>query len=166
MHSRRQSARRLHNRVSELEPGNVDARLCRGSTTTSWAACHGGGRCWGSWWHSRRPEKSIRTVQDVARNGQLDRVDARFFCARSTGGKTSRARRFPCRDLIGVPRNYLLRLELSQMYSIAGDGTHALEAAEEVARLKTRHAAGYDRVPWRNLLRRAPSSSGKRPGPR
>jgi tetratricopeptide (TPR) repeat protein len=55
-------------------------------------------------------------------------------------------------DLIRrFPRNYLLRLELSQMYSVAGDKTHALEAAEEVARLKTRHAEGYDRVPWEKI---------------
>ena len=55
-------------------------------------------------------------------------------------------------DLIGkFPRNFLLRLELSQMYSVAGDKTHALEAAEEVAQLKTRHAPGYDRVPWEKI---------------
>ena len=34
------------------------------------------------------------------------------------------------------------------MYSMAGDKAHALEAVREVARLKTSHAPGYDRVPW------------------
>jgi tetratricopeptide (TPR) repeat protein len=37
------------------------------------------------------------------------------------------------------------------MYSMAGDGQHALEAVEEIARLKTRHAEGYDRVPWEKV---------------
>ncbi len=37
------------------------------------------------------------------------------------------------------------------MYSMAGDGKRALEAAEEVGRLKTSHAPGYDRVPWEKI---------------
>jgi tetratricopeptide (TPR) repeat protein len=49
------------------------------------------------------------------------------------------------------PRNYLLRMELSQMYSMAGDGSQALDAMEEVARLKIAHAPGYDRVPWEKI---------------
>jgi tetratricopeptide (TPR) repeat protein len=44
-----------------------------------------------------------------------------------------------------------LRLELSQMYSMAGDKLHALEAVEEVAQLKARHAPGYDRVAWEKI---------------
>jgi len=37
------------------------------------------------------------------------------------------------------------------MYSMAGDGQHALEAVEQIAQLKTRHAEGYDRVPWEKV---------------
>ena len=37
------------------------------------------------------------------------------------------------------------------MYSQAGDKTHGLEAVDEVARLKARHAPGYDRVPWEKI---------------
>jgi tetratricopeptide (TPR) repeat protein len=55
-------------------------------------------------------------------------------------------------DLIRrFPRNYLLRLELGVMYSMAGDGSHALEAVREVARLKSEHAPGFDRVPWEKI---------------
>jgi tetratricopeptide (TPR) repeat protein len=42
-------------------------------------------------------------------------------------------------------------MELSQMYSMAGDKQHAMEALEEVAALKRRHAPGYDRVPWEKI---------------
>ena len=37
------------------------------------------------------------------------------------------------------------------MYSQSGDKTRGLEAVDEVARLKTRHAPGYDRVPWEKI---------------
>jgi tetratricopeptide (TPR) repeat protein len=98
-------------------------------------------------------EKGIRTIQDVARNGQLDRVEAEIFLGALYRRENQPRQAIPLvGDLIGkFPRNFLLRLELSQMYSMAGDKTHALEAAEEVARLKTRHAPGYDRVPWEKI---------------
>jgi tetratricopeptide (TPR) repeat protein len=34
------------------------------------------------------------------------------------------------------------------MYSMSGDKARALDAVAEVARLKLRHAPGYDRAPW------------------
>ena len=37
------------------------------------------------------------------------------------------------------------------MWSMAGDKAHALEAVAEVAKLKTAHAPGYDRVPWEKI---------------
>jgi tetratricopeptide (TPR) repeat protein len=148
------AARRLHNRVSELEPDNVDARLVQGlhdyivgSLPWEWRML---GFLVGI--HGDR-EKGIRTVQDVARNGQLDRVEAEIFLCALYRRENQPRQAIPLvADLIGrFPRNFLLRLELSQMYSIAGDKTHALEAAEEVARLKTRRAPGYDRLPWEKI---------------
>jgi len=148
------AARRLHNRITELEPGNVDARLVQGLDDYIVGSLPWGWRMLGFLVgiHGDR-EKGIRTVQDVARNGKLDRVDAEIFlCALYRRENQPRLAVPLVADLIGrFPRNYLLRLELSQMYSMAGDKTHALEAAEEVARLKTRHAPGYDRVPWEKV---------------
>jgi tetratricopeptide (TPR) repeat protein len=148
------AARRLHNRISELEPDNVDARLVQGlddyivgSLPWEWRML---GFLVGI--HGDR-EKGIRTVQDVARNGQLDRVDAEIFLCALYRRENQPRQAIPLvAELIGrFPRNFLLRLELSQMYSLAGDKTHALEAAEEVARLKTRRAPGYDRLPWEKI---------------
>ena len=148
------SARRLHNRVSELQPGNVDARLVQGlhdyivgslplvyRMLGFLAGIHGD------------KEKGIRTVQDVAQNGKDNRVDAQIFlCALYRRENQPRLAIPFVQDLIRrYPRNFLLRLELSQMYSMAGDEANALSGLREVAALKTRHAPGYDRVPWEKI---------------
>jgi tetratricopeptide (TPR) repeat protein len=148
------AARRLHNRISELEPNNVDARLVEGLDDYIVGSLPWGWRMLGFLVgiHGDR-EKGIRTVQDVARNGTLNRVDAEIFLGALYRRENQPRRAIPLvADLIQrFPRNFLLRLELSQMYSMAGDKTHALEAAEQVAQLKTRHAPGYDRVPWEKI---------------
>ena len=148
------AARRLHNRITELEPNNVDARLVQGLHDYIVGSLPWGWRMLGFLVgiHGDR-EKGIRTVQDVARNGQLDRVEAEIFLGALYRRENQPRQAIPLiEDLIRrFPRNYLLRLELSQMYSMAGDKAHALEAAEEVARLKARHAPGYDRVPWEKI---------------
>ena len=148
------AARRLHNRVSELEPNNVDARLVQGLDDYIVGSLPWGWRMLGFLVgiHGDR-ERGIRTVQEVARNGTLNRVEAEVFLGALYRRENRPRQAIPLvTDLIQrFPRNFLLRLELSQMYSMAGDKTHALEAAEEVAQLKARHAPGYDRVPWEKI---------------
>jgi len=148
------AARRYHNRISEIEPGNIDARLVQGlhdyivgSLPWTWrtlgflVGVHGD------------KEKGTRTVQEVATHGRLNRVDAEIFlCAIYRRDNQARLAVPLVQDLIRrFPRNYLLRMELSQMYSMAGDGKSAIDAIEEVARLKRSHAPGYDRVPWEKI---------------
>jgi tetratricopeptide (TPR) repeat protein len=148
------AARRLHNRVEELEPNNVDARLVEGLHdyivgSLPWtyrlvgflAGIHGD------------KERGMRLVQDVAQHGSSNKVDAEIFL-----GALYRRENHPnlavplVLDLMArFPRNFLLRFELSQMYSMAGDKTHALAAMQEVAQLKQNHAAGYDRVSWEKI---------------
>ncbi|HUB31414.1 MAG TPA: tetratricopeptide repeat protein [Bryobacteraceae bacterium] len=148
------AARLLHNRISEIEPGNVDARLVQGLDDYLVGSLP---------WHWRMlgmlvgirgdKEKGVRTIQEVAKDGKENRLDAEIFLCALYRRENQTARAVPLvEDLIRrFPRNFLLRLELSQMYSMAGDGQRALEAAEEVGRLKTGHAAGYDRVPWEKI---------------
>jgi predicted Zn-dependent protease len=51
-------------------------------------------------------------------------------------------------DLIPrLPRNYLLRLELAEMYADMGQRSRALEIVAEVERMKAEQGPGYDRVP-------------------
>ena len=144
-------ARRMHNRVSELQPQNVDARLVQGLHDYLVGCLPWGWRMLGFLVgiHGDKAQ-GIRTVEEVARNGRDNRLDAEIFLCALYRRENQAARAVPLvEDLIRrFPRNYLLRLELSQMYSMAGDEAHAMEAVEEVARLKTAHAPGYDRVPW------------------
>jgi tetratricopeptide (TPR) repeat protein len=148
------AARRLHNRVSELDPSNVDARLVQGlydyivgslsftfRTLVFLVGIHGD------------RERGIRTVQDVAAHGSSNRVEAQIFLAALYRRENHTRKAVPVvLSLIQqFPRNFLLRLELSQMYSMAGDKDHALAAVRELAALKTRRVPGLDRVSWEKI---------------
>ncbi len=145
------AARREHQRVLELEPQNVDARLVEGLHEYIVGSLPWSFRMLGFLVGLRgNKADGIRTVEAVARRGTLNRIDATFFlCALYRREKQPQKAVPLVADLIRqFPRNWLLRLELSQMYSMAGDKVHALEALRELAALKTRHAAGFDRMPW------------------
>jgi tetratricopeptide (TPR) repeat protein len=148
------AARRLHNRISELEPNNVDARLVQGLHDYVVGSLPWEWKMLGFLFGIRGDkEKGIRTVQDVAKNGNYDRVEAEvFLCALYRRENLARLAVPLVQDLIRrYPRNYLLRMELGQMYSQSGDGARGLQALEEVARLKRSHAPGFDRVPWEKI---------------
>ena len=148
------AARRCHNRITDLEPGNLDARLVQGLHDYIVGSLPWTFRMLGFMvgLHGDK-ERGIQTVEEVARNGKLNRIDAEIFLSALYRRENQTRRAIPLiQDLIQkFPRNYLLRLELSQMYSMSGDPTHALEAVEQVAQLKRRHAPGYDRVPWEKI---------------
>ena len=148
------AARRLHNRISQLEPKNVDARLVEGLHDYILGSLPWTYRMFGFLVgiHGDK-EEGIRIVQDVAKNGDQNKVDAEIFLCALYRRENQAARAVPLvQDLIRrFPRNYLLRLELSQMYSMANDKAHALQAVEEVAALKKNHAPGYDRIPWEKI---------------
>ena len=148
------AARKLHNRISELEPNNVDARLVQGLHDYIVGSLPFGFKMLGFVIGIRGDkDKGVRTVQEVATNGKLNRVDAEILlCALYRRENQSKLAVPLVQDLIRrYPRNYLLRMELGQMYSQSGDGVRGLQALEEVARLKERHAPGFDRVPWEKI---------------
>jgi tetratricopeptide (TPR) repeat protein len=148
------TSRKFHNRISQLEPGNVDARLVQGLYDYVVGSLPLAYKMLGFLlgFHGDK-ERGIRTVQDVARNGNRDRVEAEvFLCALYRRENLSRLAVPVVQDLIRrYPRNYLLRMELGEMYSLSGDGARGLQALEEVARLKRSHAPGFDRVPWEKI---------------
>ena len=148
------SARKAHNRVVELEPNNVDARLVQGLHDYIVGSLPWQYRMLGFLVGFRGDkEKGMRIVQDVAQNGQLDKVDAEIFLCALYRRENHPERAVPIvQELIRrFPRNYILRLELSVMYSMAGDKVHGLEAVEEAARLKRAHAPGFDQMPWEKI---------------
>jgi len=148
------AARKLHNRISALEPANVDARLVQGLHDYIVGSLP---------WHWRTlgfligihgdKEKGIRTVQEVARSGKLNRIDAEIFLCALYRRENQPKQAIPLvKDLIRrYPRNFLLRLELAQMYSTGGDGAAGLETLQEVVRLKETRAPGFDRLPWEKI---------------
>lgn len=147
-------ARKMHARVVDLEPNNVDAKLVEGlhdyivgSLPWTWrtlgflVGIHGD------------KEKGIRLVKQVAERGDTNRIDAQILLGALYRRENKPLLVIPLvQDLIKrFPRNYILRLELSQMYSMAGDKTRALAAVREVARLKEQDAPGYGRIPWEKI---------------
>src|SRR5262249_4178217 len=77
------SARKLHNKVSEIEPNNVDARLVQGLHDFVVGSLPLGWRMLGFLvgFHGDKI-KGLRTIQEVAAHGAKNRVDAEIFlCA-------------------------------------------------------------------------------------
>jgi tetratricopeptide (TPR) repeat protein len=133
------SARKAHSRVTEIDPAIVDARMVQGlhdyvvgSLPLEWRLL---GFLIG--FHGNK-EEGIRAVEMVARDGKINRLDAEFLlCAIYRREKRS-GRAIPLlEDLIGrFPGNYLLRMELAQMYSDIGKKSQALSALERLRALK------------------------------
>ena len=148
------AARRQHNRIVELEPENVDARLVQGLHDYIVGSLPAVYRTLGFLAGIRGDrEKGIQTIRYVASNGRLNRVDAEIFLCALYRRENRPIEAVPLiNDLIRrFPRNFLLRLELSQMYSVAGDGSRALAALDELKRLKTGRASGLDRLSWEKI---------------
>jgi hypothetical protein len=148
------NARHAHSRVEELQPDNVDARLVEGLDDYIVGSLPFQYRMLGFLIgiHGDK-EKGIALVKDVAEHGKTDRADAEILLGALYRRENKPQLVVPLvLDLIHrYPRNFILRLELAQMYSMAGDKAHSIEAVEEVARLKRTHAPGYDRVPWEKI---------------
>lgn len=147
-------ARKLHNRVSELEPQNVDARLVQGLHDYVLGSLPSFYKMFGFLvgFHGDKA-KGIRTVEEVAARGSLNQVDAEIFLAAIYRRERQAAKALPLvESLIGrFPRNYLLRFEQAGMYSALGDGKKAANAVQQVAQLKKQGAPGYARVPWESI---------------
>ena len=148
------AARRLHNRVSELQPGNVDARLVQGLHDYIVGSLPLTFRMLGFLVGIRGDkEKGLRTVEDVMLRGADNRIDSQVMLCALYRRENQPRKAIPLvQDLIQhYPRNYLLRLELAEMFSMAGDGAAGLDAVREVAALKGRNAPGYDRLSWERI---------------
>ena len=141
------AARKLHNRVVELQPDNIDAMMMQGvhdyvigslpAATRTLVTILGfkGDR-----------EGGIRTLQLVAEKGTDNKVDAEILL-----GIIARRERRP-QDAIPIclslheryPRNWLILFELSQMYADLGDKDQALQALDRVEALKLDGSPGFE----------------------
>jgi tetratricopeptide (TPR) repeat protein len=149
------AARKLHNRVYELDRSCIDARLLQGlhdyvvgSLPWHWKVLGFLGGIRGD------REEGIKTLRLVAEKGNLNKYDAQVMLA-----ALYRRERRP-KDAIPLlgpliqrfPRNYLLRLELAQMYSDSGDKDAALEVLARIETLKKQGAQGYASMPIEKLF--------------
>ncbi len=140
------AARKLHNRVVELDPANIDAMMMQGvhdyvvgslpATTRALIIILG--------FHGDR-EGGIRTLRLVAEKGKDNKVDAEILL-----GVIARRERRP-QDAIPIclslqeryPRNWLILFELSQMYADLGDKDKALQALAPVEEIKLAGSPGF-----------------------
>jgi len=140
------AARKLHNRVAELEPGNVDAFMMQGAHDYIVGSLPAATRALVTilGFHGDR-EGGIRTLQLVAEKGVDNKVDAEILL-----GIIARRERRP-QDAIPIclslheryPRNWLVLFELSQMYADLGDKDKALQALDRIEELKLDDSPGF-----------------------
>jgi tetratricopeptide (TPR) repeat protein len=144
------TARKLHNRVSELDPSNYDARLVQGAHDYIVGSLPALYKMVGFLvgFHGDK-DKGIRTLQEVAQKGSYNAVDAKvFLCAiYRREGKWPAAGPILEELIRRFPRNYLFRFEQTQMYSSIGDKDKAIASMEKVAELKKSGAPGFADLP-------------------
>jgi tetratricopeptide (TPR) repeat protein len=148
------AARKLCNRVTELDPSNYDARLVQGVHdyvvgSLPWYLKSVG---FLAGFHGDR-ETGIRTLEEVAQKGKLNKVDAEILlCALYRRENRARKALPLLTDLLHrYPRDYLLRFEQANMYSALGDQKNALASVDTIAAMKKSGAPGYANVPWAKI---------------
>ena len=143
------ASRKAHARVTELDPNFTDALLVQGiydyvlgSLPRTWKmlgfiAGFRGDR-----------ERGMETVKTVANKGHVNRIDAQvLLCAAYRRERRPRQAVPLLTDLIQrFPRNYLLRLELVQMYGDLGEKEKALAVIGDLEQLKRNATPGYERL--------------------
>jgi len=147
-------ARKLHNKVTELDPSFTDARLVQGVHEYVVGSLP---------WHWRtlgfligfrgNKQTGIRILQEVAEKGDANKLDAKILLCVIYRRERKPELAIPLvRELIvAYPRNYLLYFELAQMYSDLGDKEHALEALARLENLRNSGVPGFARVPMEKI---------------
>jgi tetratricopeptide (TPR) repeat protein len=144
------AARKLHNRVLELDPSRVDARMMQGlhdyligslpliyKMLGFLAGFHGD------------KERGIGELKLVAEKGIDNKVDAEILL-----GVIYRRERQPWEVIPTLeslharfPRNFLVLFELSQMYADMGERSKALAPLDQIEKLKRAGAPGFRTLP-------------------
>lgn len=143
-------SRKLHNRARQLKPDLTDARLVEGVHDYVVGSLPFGYKIVGFLIGFRGDkEGGIRTLELVARQGDRNKTDAKVLLAVVYRRERRAADAIALlKDLLAqYPRNYLLRLEMVQMYGDLGDKEKALATLEELERLRRIHTAGLAALP-------------------
>ena len=149
------AARKIHNRVSELDPQWIDARMTQGAHDYLVGSLPFFYRMLGflAGFHGDR-EQGIRTLELVAKQGYSTQIDAQILL-----GVIYRRERRPWVAVPTIerlrklyPRNFLVLFEASQMYADMGDKTKALQALDEIDALKRGGAPGFRTLSEERIL--------------
>lgn len=148
------AARKAHDRLTKLKPGMADARLVEGVHDYVVGSLPWTYKMLGFLIGFRGDKDGgIHTLEMVAQKGVKNRNDAKILL-----GVVYRRERQPAkavaliRDLLNeYPRNYLLRLELVQMYADLGDKEKALMELKNMEALKRSGTAGFVALPFEKI---------------
>lgn len=140
------AARKAHNRVTEIDPSFVDARMVQGLHDYVVGSLPLHYRMLGFLIGFRgNRESGIRSLELVAKEGDVNRLDARILlCAIYRREHRPRLAIPLLEELIErFPRNYLFPMELAQMYGDLGEKDKALAALRRLEALKRMHPRAY-----------------------
>lgn len=144
------AARKLHNRVIEMDRKNIDARMTQGVHDYIVGSLPWSYRMLGFLAGFRGDkEQGIQTLELVAREGFYNRTDAAILL-----GVVYRREMRP-RDALPIleklrrqyPRNFLFLFEISQMYADLGEKEKALAPLDRIEELKRSGAPGFRNLP-------------------
>jgi tetratricopeptide (TPR) repeat protein len=148
------AARKSHNRVVELDPNSMDARLIQGLHDYILGSLPFHIKILGflAGFHGDR-EAGVKTLQMVAEKGHMNRNDAQVLLAVIYRREKKSELALPLLNglIARYPRNYLFRLETVQMYSDLGQKEPALAALDKIEELKRAGAAGFATLPMEKV---------------
>jgi tetratricopeptide (TPR) repeat protein len=148
------AARKAHFRVTEIDPRFDDARLVQGAYDYVIGSLPPAWRLFGFFAGFRGDrERGVNSLKLVAKRGRLNRIDAEILlCAIYRRERRAQEAVPLLSDLIArFPQNFLLRLELVQMYGDLGEKQKALAVIGDIDRLKRGKTPGYERLPEEKL---------------
>ena len=145
-------ARKLHDRVIELDPKNYDARLIPGLHEYIVGSLPWTYRALGflAGFHGDK-EGGIRKLEEVSRLGKADKLDADVLLCAIYRREGNRKAAIPLLNVLikNYPRNYLFLFEKAQMYAAMGNKAEALGAVEQIAKLK--RSGMFAGIPWEKI---------------
>ena len=140
------AARKLHNRVSELDPDNIDARMMQGVQDYVVASLPRALRFLGAITGIRGDKDSgLSALEDVANRGANSQVEAQMLLATlyRHEKKPSSALAVLSRLRRNYPRNYLLHLAEVYTYIEMRDERSAVESIGSLDRRRAEGTLGY-----------------------
>jgi len=139
-------ARRLHNRVFELDPTRIDARMMQGVYDYLVGSLPLIYKMLGflAGFHGDR-EEGMRVLKLVAEQGVYNKVDAEILLSVIYRRERRPWEAIPTLESLHkrYPRNYLVLFELSQMYADMGEREKALAPLDKIEKLKRNGAPGF-----------------------